>query len=64
MKSFEDKVKDAVKEAQEKERLELRDQFAMAALQGLLAGGYTGEFSYAAKYAYYYADEMLEARGK
>lgn len=44
--------------------IHLRDQFAMAALQGLLAGGYQGEYSNAARHAYYYADEMLEARDK
>lgn len=43
-------------------REQLRDQFAMAALQGLLAGGYQGEYSHAARHAYVYADEMLEAR--
>lgn len=62
MKSFEDKVRDAIQEAHDKEFMELRDRFAMAALQGLLAGGYQGEYNHAARHAYVYADEMLTVR--
>lgn len=42
------------------EKITLRDQFAMAALQGLLA--FSGDAS--AKEAYLFADMMLEARKK
>lgn len=62
MKSFEEKVKDAVLEAEQREFMELRDKFAIAALQGVLAGGYQGEYVHAAHHAYYYAEEMLKAR--
>lgn len=40
-------------------RDQLRNKFAAAALQGMLAGGYQGEYSYAARHAYEYADAML-----
>ena len=41
----------------------LRDQFAMAAIQGILADGMTGgNYRQAAKQAYEVADRMLEAR--
>jgi hypothetical protein len=40
----------------------LRDYFAAAALQGLLANGYNGSCNRAAINAYDYADAMIEAR--
>ena len=43
-------------------REQLRDKFAMAALQGMLAGDYQGEYGNAAYHSYRYADEMLKAR--
>ena len=42
------------------ERATLRDQFAMAALTGMLAANYSGDR--VAKSAYQVADYMLEAR--
>ena len=42
----------------------LRDEFAMAAMQGILANGYAGEFSNCAMRAYAQADAMMEARKK
>jgi len=40
----------------------LRDYFAAAALQGLLANGYNGSCNRAAINAFDYADAMIEAR--
>jgi hypothetical protein len=40
----------------------LRDYFAVAALQGLLANGCYGSCNSAANQAYGYADAMIEAR--
>lgn len=50
------------KEEERKElaREQLRDQFAMAALTGMLAANYSGDR--VAKSAYQIADYMLEAR--
>ena len=48
--------------AVDKQFMDLRDKLAMSALQGLLAGGYQGEYINAARHAYSYADSMLEAR--
>lgn len=48
-----------------KEREALRDQFAMAALTGLLSkSGPTTNFSNDARNAYFYADAMLKQREK
>lgn len=44
------------------ETLTLRDQFAMAALTGLLADPECGAWAKVAEYAYTMADLMLEAR--
>lgn len=51
-------------EQDQKERAELRDRFAMAALTGLLAD-HTMDFAVTefADLAYEYADAMLKARG-
>jgi galactose mutarotase-like enzyme len=46
------------------ERTELRDQFAMAALIGGLAGRVPGDRTEWAKAAYQTADAMMEARKK
>lgn len=47
------------------EKLTLRDQFAMAALQGMIAHyGNDGDFKEASRLAYEHADNMLEARQK
>ena len=62
MGNYESKFKAMVEQAEGKEFMELRDRFAMAALQGLLAGGYDGEYNHAARHAYVYADEMLTVR--
>jgi len=40
----------------------MRDQFAMAALTAVVTAGESSEPEMAAKYAYQYADAMLEAR--
>lgn len=52
--------KSASENAEQKEREALRDQFAMAALTGMLAANYSGDR--VAKSAYKIADYMLEAR--
>ena len=44
-----------------KESVTLRDQFAMAALTGLLSYSYDGP-AYAAEQAYIFADAMLKER--
>lgn len=44
------------------EAVTLRDQFAMAALTGLLAGRTAGDRIHWAKIAYEFADDMMEAR--
>ena len=48
----------------ERDRLTLRDQFAMAALTGFMGSGdcATGNHDATAKLAYRFADAMLEAR--
>lgn len=43
-------------------KLTLRDQFAMAALTGLMYGTGPSSFGISAKWAYQVADAMLEAR--
>ena len=42
----------------------LRDDFAMAALNGLLAGGHDYDFDWTAERAYMVADSMLKERNK
>lgn len=42
----------------------LRDQFAMAALTGLLANPDAAKYKDRAEVAYNYADAMMEARGE
>ena len=51
-----------VSDASKKERAELRDRFAMAALTGFLAADHCIA-SDVARWSYEYADAMLKARG-
>jgi hypothetical protein len=46
------------------EKCDLRDQFAMAALTGLLANPDAAKYKDRAEVAYNYADAMLKAREK
>jgi len=46
------------------ERPTLRDQFAMAALTGLLMGGGCGGFKEAAEASFELADAMMKERGR
>ena len=50
------------KEIKEAQGMTLRDYFAAAALQGLLANGYNGSCNRDAINAYDYADAMIKAR--
>lgn len=51
-----------MQEVKDEKRMELRDRFAIAALQGILAGGSNGRPEWFANLAYDYSDAMLKER--
>ena len=51
-----------MQEVKDEKRMELRDRFAIAALQGMLGSGNNGRPEWFANLAYDYADAMLKER--